>query len=126
MNKLLTFAALAEGATGVLLFAYPPIMVRLLTTANISGAGIVMSRIAGAVLIGFGVACWPGDSVRQQFFGMLTYNVLAAAYLILVGLSGSAGVMLWPAVVYHVGMTLLLLWVRSSPLRRRSQTSNRS
>ncbi len=56
---------MAEAGTGVLLLAWPPIVVRLLFGAEISGAGVIMSRFAGIALIGFGVACWPGNSAFQ-------------------------------------------------------------
>src|SRR5208283_4702434 len=74
---VLALAALAEAGTGVILVAYPPIVVRLLFGAEISGVGSIMSRIAGIALIGLGVACWPGTSGLQPLNGMLTYSSLA-------------------------------------------------
>ena len=64
-NKVLALAATAEAGTGVLLLAWPPIVVRLLFGAEISGVGVIMSRIAGIALIGLGVSCWPGNSAFQ-------------------------------------------------------------
>ena len=46
-KKVLAFAALAEAGTGVIVLACPPIVVRLLFAAEISGAGVLMSRFAG-------------------------------------------------------------------------------
>ena len=74
MKKVLASAAAAEAGTGLLLLAWPPIVVRLLFGAEISGAGFIMSRLAGIALIGLGVACWPGYSVFHQVYGMLTYK----------------------------------------------------
>jgi len=51
VKKLLAAAAAGETATGLVLLVYPPIVVQLLFGAEISGAGIVMSRIAGITLI---------------------------------------------------------------------------
>src|ERR1035438_3462598 len=85
MNKILMLAALAEAGTGVILIAYPPIVVRLLFNAEIAGAGIGMSRLAGMALIGLGVACWPGAGALRAAYGMLTYSVLAMLYLIHLG-----------------------------------------
>ena len=108
-------AALAEAGTGVILVAYPPIVVRLLFGAEVSGAGLIMSRIAGIALIGLGVACWPGNSAIQQLYGMLTYSTLAMMYLIYIGVRGeAAGVLLWPAVVAHVVLVALLVRARSN------------
>jgi hypothetical protein len=60
MRRLLAIAAAGESATGLALLVYPPIAVRPLFGAEIAGAGVVMSRIAGMSLIAFGLACWPG------------------------------------------------------------------
>ncbi len=47
MNTLLKLAAMAEVGTGVILLIYPRIVVRLLFGAEIAGAGVPMSRLAG-------------------------------------------------------------------------------
>ena len=107
------FAALAEAGTGVILLAYPPIVVRLLFDAEIVGAGVIMSRLAGIALIGLGMACWPTGSARPSLYGMLTYGILAALYLVYVGVRGEAvGMLLWTAVVAHVILVVLLLHAR--------------
>jgi len=106
MNKILISAALAEAGTGVILLAYPPIVVRLLFGAEIVGAGVMMSRLAGIALIGLGVACWPGPPLA----GMVTYSVVVTLYLVYVGFAGGpTGMLLWPAVVLHVILTALLI-----------------
>lgn len=108
-KKVLALASVAEGGTGVLLLAYPPIVVRLLFGAEIGGAGVLMSRLAGIALIGLGMACWPGNSAFQQLYGMLTYSVLAMLYLIRIGIRGEAvGPLLWPGVVVHAFLVVLL------------------
>jgi hypothetical protein len=66
-KNVLLLAALAEAGTGVILLAYPPIVVRLLFNAEIAGAGAIMSRLAGIALIGLGTACWPGNGSRRAF-----------------------------------------------------------
>jgi len=105
MKKILMFVALAEAGTGVILLAYPPIVVRLLFDAEIVGAGVIMSRLAGIALMGLGVACWPGP----PRVGMLTYSVAATLYLAYLGFAGGMyGILLWPAVVLHVILTALL------------------
>lgn len=57
MKKLLTLAAAAEAMTGLILLLYPPIVIRLLFDSDITGAGVLMSRLAGISLIALGVAC---------------------------------------------------------------------
>jgi len=111
MNTILMLAALAEAGTGVILLAYPPIVVRLLFGVEIAGAGIIMSRLAGIALLGLGVACWPGSSAFQPLYGMLTYSTLAMLYLIRIGIRGAPeGPLLWPGVVVHAIIVVLLVW----------------
>jgi hypothetical protein len=110
MNKILMLAALAEAGTGVILLAYPPIVVRLLFDAEIVGAGVSMSRLAGIALIGMATACWPGTDARRAFRGMMTFSVLAMLYLIYIGVRGEGvGLLLWPAVAVHGALSILLL-----------------
>jgi hypothetical protein len=123
MRKLLVVAALAEAGTGVIALANPSLVVRLLFGAGIDGAGVFMSRIAGIALIGLGKACWPGSDTRQAFYGMLTYSTLVMLYFIVVGVRAEAvGPLLWPAVVVHAILNVLLggAWwkQRRSPARR--------
>jgi hypothetical protein len=114
LKKLvLAVAAAAEAATGVILIAYPPIVVQLLFGVDIDGIGIMMSRITGIALIGLGVACWPGNSVHQPLNGMLTYSTLAMLYLIRIGIRGApVGLLLWPGVVAHGILVALLVRAR--------------
>ena len=108
MKNLLAVAAVGEAITGLVLLVYPPIVVRLLFGAEIAGAGVVMSRILGISLIGFGVSCWPGNVATRALSGMLTYSSLAALYLIYLGLAGEwLGNLLWPAVAAHAILTIL-------------------
>jgi len=117
-NKILTLAALAEAGTGLLLLAYPPIVVQLLFGVEVGGIGTVMSRLAGIALIGLGVACWPGNSAVQQLYGMLTYSTLAMLYLIRIGVRGApVGPLLWPGVSVHAILILLLAGVSWKQLR---------
>ena len=62
-NWVLTVAAVGEALTGLVLLAYPPIVIKLLFGADIAGIGVLTSRFAGVALIGLGVACWPCGSV---------------------------------------------------------------
>ena len=119
MNIVLAVAAVSEAATGLALLAYPRIVVRLLLGAEIFGIGDVVSRFGGIGLIGLGVVCWPSGSPRQALHGMLTYGTLAALYLAYIGVSAQGGgVLLWPAVVVHAILIILLLRARSTERMR--------
>ena len=111
-KNVLALAGAAEAGTGLLLLLWPAIVVRMLFGAEIDGAGVIMSRLAGIALIGLGVACWPGNDTRWPVYGMLTYTVLVMIYLAVVGLNGHAGILLWPAVVAHAILAVLLLLAR--------------
>ena len=113
MNRLLAIAAIGEAATGLVALAYPPLVVRLLFGAEIDGIGTVVCRIAGISLIALGLACWSGrDTGRSLVWpagAMLTYGLLATLYLAFLGVGGRwLGPLLWPAVVVHALLTLLL------------------
>ena len=105
MRKVLVFAAVAEAATGLALLIGPSLVVRLLFGEELTGVAIPPSRVAGIALIALGVACWPGPPLM----GMLTYSAAVTIYLAYLGLMGDfSGVLLWPAVVLHAILTLLL------------------
>jgi hypothetical protein len=113
MKKMLVLAAAGEAAFGLVLLAYPPIVVRLLFGAEIAGTGLVMSRVAGIALIALGVACWPGIAAdgnpSRALRAMLCYSLLAALYLAYLGIRGEwVGSLLWPAVGIHAILTFLL------------------
>jgi hypothetical protein len=106
MKMLLPFAAVSEAATGLALLMVPSLVGWLLFGAELSGVAIPVARVLGIALIGIGVACWPG---RTALSGMLTYSLLATLYLSYVGIEGQwIGKFLWPAVVVHGILTVLL------------------
>jgi hypothetical protein len=110
MKKLLAMAAVSEAAAGLVLVVYPPIAVTLLFGAEITGAGIIMSRLAGISLIALGIACWPDNMPKRALHAMLTYSTLAMFYLAYLGVIGVVGILLWPAVAVHAVLSILLIW----------------
>lgn len=109
-RRVLALASVTEALTGLGLLAAPSVVVKLLLSAEIVGAGIVASRVAGIALIALGVACWPTREVRAAVVAMLGYNLLVAIYLVAVGLGGEmVGVLLWPAAAVHALLVVPLL-----------------
>ena len=109
LKKLLALSAIAEAATGLALLVVPSLVVKLLFGADIAGIGVVTSQFAGVALIALGVACWPCGSASSALYGMLTYSSLATLGLLYLALGGKwNGPLLWPAVVLHAVLTLLL------------------
>lgn len=108
MTRALLVAAVAETTTGLALVLAPALVGQLLLGADLTGPAATVARVTGIALIGLGIACWPGPAI----LGMLLYSTVVALYLAHLGLDGgTAGILLWPAVVLHV---LLSIWLAHS------------
>ena len=98
----------AEALTGLVLLANPSFVAEMLLGSDVTGAGVVISRIGGIALIGLGVSCWPGGGARG-LQGMTIYNILVASYMAFVGMGGhQVGTFWWPAVATHAVVGILL------------------
>jgi hypothetical protein len=87
----------------------------LLFGQELTGVAVPIARVTGIALIALGVACWPGPPL----VGMLTYSAVVTLYLCYVGLAGGyTGVFLWPAVAFHMILSILLGTVWLSDRRR--------
>ena len=105
MNRLLAFTAVSEAATGLALVVAPALVVRLLSGEEAGGVATQVARVAGIALVSLGIACWPG----RALVGMMTYSAAVTVYLAYLGFTGGAtGMLLWPAVVLHILLTVLL------------------
>jgi hypothetical protein len=106
MKKVLTVAAVVEVATGMALLIVPSLVGRLLFGAEFTGVANPAARVTGIALLALGVGCWPESTA---LCGMLTYGALATLYLAYLGVIGEwVGPLLWPAVVLHGILTVLL------------------
>ena len=105
MRTALVLAAVGEAATGLALLIAPALVAQLLLGEGLAGVAIPVARVAGIALAALAIACWPGPPL----LGMLTYSTAVALYLAYLGFAGGlAGVLLWPAVVLHVVLSILL------------------
>jgi hypothetical protein len=106
----LTVTALLEVGTGLLLLAWPALVLALLFGWR-QGAPetLVLGRVAGAAVLSIGVMSWtarhgawtPGQ--LGVLVGLVIYDAVSAAVLVWAAFAlGMVGVLLWPAVVYHV------------------------
>jgi hypothetical protein len=117
-SRLLAIAAIGEAATGVALLIIPSLVSRLLFGTELTGVSISLARVTGIALIGLGIACWPGCTA---LCGMLTYSALVTLYLGYVAMCGEwVGPLLWPAVVLHAALTLLLARACFNPQKNTS------
>ena len=102
MKGALVFAAVAEVATGLGLLIVPSLVGWLLLGESLGGIAVPVARVAGIALIGLGIACWPCPPRA----GMLVYGAAVSLYLAYVGFAGgSAGILLWPAVILHATLS---------------------
>ena len=124
-TALMTVTAFVETATGLLLLIWPALIFALLFGwRQVAPDTLLIGRVAGAGVISIGVASWPARRDTRTpgelgvLAGVLTYNVLAALLLAFAGAGlKMAGVLLWPAVVYHVA---LAAWCVACLPRRRA------
>jgi hypothetical protein len=113
MKKVLTIAAVVEAATGLALIIVPSLIGRLLFGTEFTGVANPAARVTGIALLALGVGCWPGSTA---FCGMLTYSALVTLYLLSLAIRGEwVGPLLWPVVVIHALLTVLLAraWFQS-------------
>jgi hypothetical protein len=105
MKHVLTFAAVAEAATGLALVAAPALVVELLLGEQIAGTAVIVARVAGIAVMALAVACRPGPPL----LGMLIYSGSITLYFAYLGLAGGlTALLLWPATALHAVLTLLL------------------
>jgi hypothetical protein len=105
LKWMLPAAAIAEVATGVALLIVPSPVGQLLLGDELTGVAIPVARVTGIALIALGIACWLGPPL----VGMLVYTTFVMLYLAYIGLVGGlGGILLWPAVVLHMILALLL------------------
>jgi hypothetical protein len=106
MRGVLAFAAVSEAAMGLALLIAPSLVGQLLLGTELTGIAVAVARVAGIALIALGITCWPGTPL----VGMLIYSGVVTAYLAYLGFAGMNGMLLWPAVVLHAVLTVLLAW----------------
>ena len=114
LNDTMLWSAVLEGGTALALILAPNFVARLLFAVDAQVVAEPIARVAGIALLSLVIACVLPNSARRA---ILIYNVLVGGYLLALGLAGYAdGVLLWPAVVIHGVMALLL--IRHSARRR--------
>ena len=117
MNERLLFkaSAIVEILTGLAFLAAPILFVGLLLGSGLGPTGVAVARVLGIGLLSLGVAGWesPGQDIRlAPRAGLCIYNVGAAVVLVIFGTyGGMSGILLWPAIVLHALIGVMMLRV---------------
>ncbi len=118
-KQLLWISAGVEAVTGIFAVAAPSVLVWLVWAVPLTVGGNLVARVAGIALICLAIACWPSRSFHNETSSvraLLAYNVLVAAFLIIIGIrTPFVGVLLWLVAVFHFVMSVLfvLAWRRA-------------
>ena len=111
-KALQTATAIIEAGAGLALLVVPSLTASLLLGMPLdSPAATNLARVGGAAILALALVCWfarrnaQSPASRGLVAAMLFYNIAVAAVLAFAGLvDGLQGVLLWPAVVFHVAM----------------------
>ncbi len=109
-RHLVLVSIFVEVLAGVALIALPGVAPKALLGVSTDPAGAALIRLAGVALISLAIMGWTGRHDRPAFLGLLAYNLLAASYLVILGLTfGTVGPVLWPAAGVHVVLSVLMV-----------------
>lgn len=125
--NLFIVTAAFEAATGVLLLLAPAVVLAFLFGwRDVGPETALMGRVAGAAVLGLGAASWLGRddagsrAQRAMLTGLLVYNVMAVVLLVVAGtVLRMVGLLLWPAVLYHLALTAWSAFCLCSGLERK-------
>jgi hypothetical protein len=112
MIALRTVTAVVEAGAGLALFALPSLTASLLLGTPLdSAAAESLARVGGAAIIALAIVCWlarrdaNGAASQGVVVALLFYNPAVAAVLLFASFGhGLHGILLWPAVVFHIAM----------------------
>jgi hypothetical protein len=117
-KKLFLFAtALVEVGTGAAVLFVPTALIPLLLgIEQTTDEARLLARIAGAALLGIGIASWvatteaSNPAQRGLFTGILVYNVGVSTLLAFASaILHTGGPLLWPVVILHSGLSIWCL-----------------
>jgi hypothetical protein len=125
MKKLLTVTAVVEIGAGLALLGLPSVTASLLLGAALeTGVAVSLARVGGAAILALSIVCWLSRdaqelAARGLVTAMVFYNFAVGGVLVFAYLDdGLHGVLLWPAVAFHVAMGA---WCVATLSRSRSE-----
>jgi hypothetical protein len=112
MKKVLAVTAVVEVGAGVALLGAPSVTASLLLGAGLEGSAAVnLARVGGAAILALSIVCWltrntQGPAAWALVTAMAFYNLTVGCVLVFARFSdGLHGLLLWPAVAFHVAMS---------------------
>ena len=117
-RALFNTSAAIEILAGIGMLVAPAAAAGILPGDGLNEAGLAATRVLGIALFSLGVSTWElsGAPARNTTrIGLCTYNLGAAAFLAVIGLSAAAvGATLWPAFGLHalIGAAMLIVLFR--------------
>jgi hypothetical protein len=112
-QKFLGIVSAGEAFTGLALLLFPSLVFQLLFGGVLSGDGAIVGRFAGIVLTSLGITGWLG----KPLIGLLIYSAAVTLYLSIIGIGGDwTGVLLWPVVLLHLILSIILAKLRSEEM----------
>jgi len=110
---LFLVSAAIEMIFGLALLLAPAPTLYLLIGDALSDEGLWTTRVLGVALLSLGISAW--ETVRQQTktvacIGLFLYNAVTAGLMILFAFLGDqVGILLWPAITFHVFIAVAML-----------------
>jgi hypothetical protein len=111
MKKLLIVTAIVEAGAGVALLGLPSVTASLLLgTALETNAAVSLARVGGAAIVALSIVCWLTREAQERaargvITAMVFYNLAVAGVLVSASFADDLrGMLLWPAVAFHVAM----------------------
>jgi hypothetical protein len=112
MIALQTVTAIIEAGAGLALLALPSVTASLLLGAPLgSPAAVSLARVGGAAIVALAMVCWlarrdvNSPAGQGVVVALLFYNLVVAGVLAFASFGhGLHGILLWPAVAFHIAM----------------------
>jgi hypothetical protein len=122
IKTLKTVTALVEAGSGLMLLGLPSVTASLLFGTPLdSPAAVILARIGGAAIVALAIACWlarrdvHGLASHGLVVALLFYNLVVAGVLAFASIGHDLhGILLWPAVAFHIAMAA---WCVATRLR---------
>src|SRR3954462_162 len=109
MKAMQIVTSVVEAGAGLALAGFPSLTASLLLGMPLdSPAALILARIGGAAILTLALVCWHNAhslASRDLIVALLFYNIAVAAVLSFASFVDDLhGVLLWPAVVFHLAM----------------------